>query len=67
MDRGRKNYLSFFILINFFFDSRSYGNNTMYVRYECNRRIHRAQFKFVKYQHNKMPVRLNFSFILIKN
>ncbi len=30
------------------------------MKYECNRRLHRAQFKFVKYQHNKMPVGLIF-------
>jgi len=40
----------------FAFLSRSYANKTMYVRYDCNRRIHRAQFKFVRYRHNKTPV-----------
>ena len=37
-------------------DSRSYVNRSIYVRYECNRRIHHAQFKLVKYQQNRTPV-----------
>ncbi len=59
MDQSiKKNFMYIYIqsIENLFL--RSYANKTMYVRYECNRRIHRAQFKFVKYQHNKMPVGL---------
>jgi hypothetical protein len=43
---------------------RSYANKTIYVRYDCNRRMHRPQFKFVKYQPNKIPVGLKF---ILKN
>ncbi|CAF0961178.1 unnamed protein product [Rotaria sordida] len=42
-----------------YYGIRSYANTTMYVRCECDRLLHRAQFKFVKYQPHKMPV---FSF-----
>ncbi|CAF0915460.1 unnamed protein product [Rotaria sp. Silwood1] len=39
-----------------YYGIKSYANKTMHVRCECNRQIHRAQFKFVKYQHNNMPI-----------
>ena len=59
MDQSKEKYD--FILFSCFL-SRSYANKTMYVRCDCNRRIHRAHFKFVEYQHNKMPVGLDFVF-----
>ncbi|CAF2799562.1 unnamed protein product [Rotaria sp. Silwood2] len=39
-----------------YYGIKSYANKTMQVRYECNRHIHGAQFKFVKYQSNQIPV-----------
>ncbi|CAF1123858.1 unnamed protein product [Adineta steineri] len=39
-----------------YYGSKSYANKKMHVRCDCNRRIHRAHFKFVEYQHNITPV-----------
>lgn len=36
--------------------TKSYANKSMFVRCECHRRVHKAQFKFVKYQQNQTPV-----------
>lgn len=38
----------------------------MYMRCECNRLIHRAQFKFVKYQHHNTPVGLLITYVTTK-
>ena len=37
---------------------RSYANQSILVRYECNRHIHRARFKHIGYQQQKTPVGL---------
>ncbi|UJR36637.1 hypothetical protein I4U23_029356 [Adineta vaga] len=39
-----------------YYGAKSYANQSIDVECDCNRRIHRAQLKFVKYQHTKMPV-----------
>ena len=51
-----------FFSISFISCLRSYANQTMHVRYDCNQRVHRAQFKFVEFQQNKLPVGIKFSF-----
>ncbi|CAF3630309.1 unnamed protein product [Rotaria socialis] len=39
-----------------YYGIKSYANKTMYLKCECNELIHRAEFKFLKYQYHHSPV-----------
>ncbi|CAF1031089.1 unnamed protein product [Adineta ricciae] len=44
------------LLTTRYYGSKSYANQTVDVECECNRRVHRAQLRFVKYGQKQMPI-----------